>query len=113
MYEIPWAVDVDDIDGMLHWALDEKPNAAIFVDPDSKAGFVAAQWASDEGGLRRALESVSRGERPVNRREPRSRRLPEPWDIFTGGWELLDRGHEGTCYRRARRSPTGPTSSCG
>jgi hypothetical protein len=74
MYEIPWPVAVDDVDGTLHQALDGKPNAAFLADREGKVAF-RAHWARDEAGLRRALESVSRGERPV-KRESRAMLLP-------------------------------------
>ena len=74
MYQIPWPVAVDDIDGTLHQALDGKPNAAFLADVEGKVVF-RAHWARDEGGLRRALESVSRGDRPV-KRESRAMLLP-------------------------------------
>ncbi len=74
MYRIPWPVAVDDIDGTLHRALDGKPNAAFLADREGKVVF-RAHWARDEGALRRALESVSRGESPA-KRESRAMLLP-------------------------------------
>ena len=74
MYQIPWPVAVDDVDGTLHQALDGKPNAAFLADREGNVVF-RAHWARDEGGLRRALESVSRGESPV-KRESRAMLLP-------------------------------------
>ena len=74
MYEIPWTVAVDDVDGTLHRALNGKPNAAFLADREGKIVF-RALWARDEGGLRQALENVSRGESPV-KRESRAMLLP-------------------------------------
>ena len=74
MYQIPWPVAVDDIDGTLHQSLDGKPNAAFLADREGKVVF-RAHWARDEGGLGRALESVSRGQYPI-KRESRALLLP-------------------------------------
>ncbi len=74
MYQIPWPVAFDDIDGTLHQALDGKPNAAFLADRKGEIVF-RAHWARDEGGLRRALESVSRGESPA---KPQSRAMLLP-----------------------------------
>ena len=61
LYEMPWLVAVDDIDGTLHRALDGKPNAAFVIGTDGKIVF-RAHWARDERALRQALESVSQGD---------------------------------------------------
>ncbi len=73
-YETPWPVAVDNVDGTLHQALGGKPNAAFLADREGNVVF-RAHWARDEGGLRRALESVSRGETPA-KRESRAMLLP-------------------------------------
>ena len=74
MYQIPWPVAVDSLDGMLHLAFDGKPNAAFLANREGKIVF-RTHWASDDGGLRRALESVSRGQSPV-KNESRAMILP-------------------------------------
>jgi hypothetical protein len=61
---LPWRIVVDDIDGTLHKALDEKPNAVYVTD---RNGIIVYRslWAGDEAGLAAALEAVSRGQRPM------------------------------------------------
>jgi hypothetical protein len=60
---LPWRIVVDDIEGSLHKALDEKPNAVYLAD---RNGIIVYRslWAGDEAGLARALEDVARGRRP-------------------------------------------------
>ncbi|MBA3623178.1 MAG: redoxin domain-containing protein [Methylibium sp.] len=60
---LPWTIAVDDPQGTLHRALDEKPNAAYLID---RSGLIVFRslWAGDESGLRMALQSVARGEHP-------------------------------------------------
>lgn len=72
--DLPWPVIVDDPDGRVHRAFDEKPNAAYLTDETGTIVF-RALWAGDETGLRRALEHVARGERPS---VPESRRRLAP-----------------------------------
>ncbi len=62
--QIPWTVAADDIEGTLHRALDAKPNAAYLAGADGKIVF-RALWAGDERGLRKAVESVARGNVPT------------------------------------------------
>lgn len=71
---LPWPIAVDDPEGTVHWALNEKPNAAYLTDREGRIVF-RSLWAGDERGLRQALESVARGERP---REPDSLRRLVP-----------------------------------
>lgn len=60
---IPWTVAVDDIEGTLHRALDPKPNAAYLIDSRGIIAF-RSLWAGDEKGLRRALSTLVKGQRP-------------------------------------------------
>lgn len=60
---LPWPIAVDDPEGTVHRALDEKPNAAYLADRNGRIVF-RSLWAGDEEGLGRALDSVARGERP-------------------------------------------------
>ena len=50
--------------GSLHQILDGKPNAAYLMDTSGKTAF-RSLFAGDEGGLRAALESASRGRTPA------------------------------------------------
>lgn len=56
----PWETLVDTIDGELHRQLAEKPNAAFLLAPNREILF-RSLWGSDEGGIRKALQSVSEG----------------------------------------------------
>jgi hypothetical protein len=67
---LPWLVLVDDEDGSLHRALDEKPNSAYLVDRDGRIVF-RSLWAGDEKGLWGALHSVAHGEIPSERESTR------------------------------------------
>ncbi|MBU1211537.1 MAG: redoxin domain-containing protein [Alphaproteobacteria bacterium] len=60
---LPWPIAVDDIDGTVHRALDNKPNAVYLTDRDGEIVY-RGLWAGDEAGLVPALESVQRGEIP-------------------------------------------------
>ncbi|MFQ5973530.1 MAG: TlpA family protein disulfide reductase [Alphaproteobacteria bacterium] len=87
-HEIPWTVAADDIDGTLHRGLDSKPNAAYLIDVDGTIAF-RALWAGDEAGLRRALASVSHGDKPT---KPQSRALFGPLAKGMGYFQqVLDR----------------------
>ncbi len=61
--QLPWPIAVDEPDGRLHRALDEKPNAVWLAD---RNGFIVYRglWAGDETSLAQALHSVARGELP-------------------------------------------------
>lgn len=61
-----WETLVDSIDGDLHRALAPKPNAAFLIAPDRTILF-RSLWASDEAGLRRALDELSQGMEPTRR----------------------------------------------
>lgn len=67
LYELPWVVAIDDIDGGLDRQLDGKPNAAWIIDGEGQVIF-RSHWVADERGLRRALKAVQRGEAPPRRR---------------------------------------------
>lgn len=69
---LPWPIAVDGIEGPVHRALDEKPNAAYVADRDGRIVF-RALWAGDVEGLTQALWAVVRGERP--HRSESTRRL--------------------------------------
>jgi thiol-disulfide isomerase/thioredoxin len=64
LYDVPWTVVSDDIDGHLHRSLDPKPNSAFLIDADGTIVF-RLLWASDRRALHQALESVANGEKPV------------------------------------------------
>lgn len=61
---LPWPVAVDDAQGTVHRMLDEKPNAVWLAD---RGGVILYRslWAGDVKGLRRALQSVANGQRPL------------------------------------------------
>jgi hypothetical protein len=61
--DLPWPIAVDDPEGTVHRALDEKPNAAYLIDSAGEIVF-RSLWAGDQAGLREALESVANGQRP-------------------------------------------------
>lgn len=68
---LPWTVAVDDPSGGVHRAhFDEKPNAAFLAGRDGEIVF-RSLWAGDERGLRQALGSAARGERPRERESTR------------------------------------------
>ena len=60
LYDIPWPVVVDDIDGSLHKELDAKPNTAYLIDSSGEVLF-RSLWARDESAIGRALATVSGG----------------------------------------------------
>ncbi len=66
LYDIPWPVVVDDIDGSLHKELDSKPNTAYLIDSSGEVWF-RSLWARDESAIGRALAAVSRGGTPAKR----------------------------------------------
>lgn len=71
--QIDWTIVVDDLEGKLHRALDEKPNSAYLVDPDGTVVF-RSLWSNDEAVLREGLEAAAEGRRPEPaQREPRLR----------------------------------------
>lgn len=57
---LPWPIAVDDTNGTVHRALDEKPNAVYLTD---KRGVIVYRglWAGDETGLAPALRCVAEG----------------------------------------------------
>ena len=63
LFEIPWVVAADDIEGSLHQALDPKPNSAFLMD---KGGVIIFRslWASDQNAMRPALISAVAGRTP-------------------------------------------------
>jgi len=69
--DIEWSVIVDDLEGTLHRALDQRPNSAYLVDADGLVLFRSG-WSNDEGTLRDGLEAVVAGRTPRSpSREPR------------------------------------------
>ena len=63
LYEIPWTVVADNIEGSLHRALDPKLNTAFLVDTLGIIIF-RSLWASDQKAVRQALESAVAGRTP-------------------------------------------------
>ena len=81
LYQLPWTVVVDDLDGTLNLAMDAKPNSAYLMDRDGKIIFRSV-WARDlRGSIRRALESAAREEAPA---KDQSRALLRPVILATG-----------------------------
>ncbi|WP_374224658.1 deiodinase-like protein [Streptomyces sp. ISL-99] len=69
--ELPWPVDVDDLNGTLHRMLDPKPNAAYLMGRDGRVGF-RVLWSNDrEPILRAALENVLSGRSPAGEHQGR------------------------------------------
>ncbi len=65
LYQVPWTVAVDDLDGTLNLAMDGKPNSAYLMDRDGKIVFRSV-WARDlRGNIRRPLESAAHEEQPA------------------------------------------------
>lgn len=62
--QLPWPVAVDDPEGSVHRALDEKPNAVYLTD---RSGVIVYRglWAGDDKGLFQALESVAHDDLPA------------------------------------------------
>jgi len=93
---IPWPVAVDDVDGKLHHALDNKASAAYVVDIDGNVAF-RALWSNDYRTLRQALVStLTTGHGPEGQREndvlPMIRGVGELYDTlrFAGGFAEKD-----------------------
>ncbi len=63
LYDVPWTVVSDDIDGHLHRSLDPKPNSAFLIDAKGLIVF-RSLWASDFTALRQALDYVASGKTP-------------------------------------------------
>ncbi|MFU8815364.1 MAG: deiodinase-like protein [Pseudomonadales bacterium] len=61
---LPWPIVVDDTDGLVHRALDRKPNAVYLTDRNGVIIY-RGLWAGDAKGLTRALESAARDELPA------------------------------------------------
>jgi hypothetical protein len=68
--KLPWPIAVDDPEGTLHRALDEKPNAVWLTDRDGVIVY-RGLWAGDEKGLAQALDAVIRGVAPPERESQR------------------------------------------
>jgi len=62
--ELPWPIVIDEADGGLHHALDEKPNALWLTDRDGVIIY-RALWAGDDTGLEQALDAVCRNRVPA------------------------------------------------
>ena len=81
LYQMPWTVAVDDLDGALNIAMDAKPNSAYLMDKDGKIVFRTV-WARDlRGSIGRPLESAAHGESPAN---DESRALLRPVILASG-----------------------------
>jgi len=63
LHEHQFEVAVDDIDGTLHRALSPMPNSAYIIDREGTIIF-RAHWASETGGLAKALAAVADGKAP-------------------------------------------------
>lgn len=61
--DVPFTIAVDTIDGDLHRALDDKPNAVFLVDREGRIAF-RALWASDRA-IETALEQITQGKAPA------------------------------------------------
>lgn len=72
--QLPWPIAVDDPQGTVHRALDEKPNAVWLTDRDGVIVY-RALWAGDDKGLEQALDAVIRGVAPPQQ-ESRRRLAP-------------------------------------
>ena len=60
LYEVPWTVAADNIEGSLHRGLDPKPNSVYLVNKDGVVVF-RSLWASDQKAVRQALKSTVSG----------------------------------------------------
>jgi len=88
LYDLPWSVVTDDIEGSLHRALDPKPNSAFIVDSSGIIVF-RSLWASDQSAIRSAVVSVIAGRRP---KKAQSQRLIGPVARAMGRvQEVMDR----------------------
>ena len=68
---IEWTVAVDELDGRLHRALDEKPSSAYFMDPSGRVVF-RTLWSNDASTFRAGLEAALHGQPPEDaEREPK------------------------------------------
>ena len=74
LYDVPWTVVSDDIDGHLHRSLDPKPNSAFLIDTDGTIVF-RSLWSSDQNAVRQALVSAVAGRTPE---KPQSQTLFGP-----------------------------------
>ena len=63
LYDIPWTVAADNVDGDLHRALDPKPNSAFLTDTSGTILF-RSLWASDYEALHQALDAAANGRTP-------------------------------------------------
>jgi hypothetical protein len=72
--EIPWRVAVDALDGAFHRAMDEKANAAYFLDADGRVVF-RSLWSNDERALRRGFDVVL-GNAPEDLGQAQPRLIP-------------------------------------
>lgn len=89
LYDIPWTVAADAIDGDLHRALDPKPNSAFLVGSDETILF-RSLWAADVGALREALDAVASGRVPDKRQSqkligPVVRAMGQVQEVMTRG----------------------------
>lgn len=84
---LPWPIAVDDPEGTVHRALDEKPNAVWLTNRD---GIIVYRglWAGDEKGLLQALDAVIQGAFP---REQESRRRLGPMAMGVGKMREMTR----------------------
>jgi len=64
LFEVPWTIATDDIEGSLHRALDPKPNSAFLMNKDGIIIF-RSLWASDKKAMRQALASTVAGRTPA------------------------------------------------
>lgn len=81
LYQVPWTVAVDDLDGTLNTAMDAKPNSAYLMDKDGKIVFRSV-WARDlRGNIRRPLERAAQEEPPA---KDESRALLRPVILASG-----------------------------
>lgn len=81
LYQVPWTVAVDDLDGTLNFVMDAKPNSAYLMDKDGKIVFRSV-WARDlRGSIRRPLESAAQEEPPI---KEESRALLRPVILASG-----------------------------
>lgn len=88
--ELPWPIAIDDVEGTVHRALDARPNVAYLADHKGEILF-RSLCAGDEKGVREAMESVARGERPpVN--ESRRRFTPMAQGIGNLRWITCEAG---------------------
>lgn len=75
---VPWTVAVDEVEGTLHRALDEKPSSAYFADEGGRV-VLRTLWSNDESTFRDGLEAALHGERPAD-----GERLPTVVPLLAG-----------------------------